>query len=208
MIDFPAVATVAAVYASGVVIPGPNFVAVTHRAVTSRRSHSLALVAGIVLVNLFWASSAILGVAAVFAVFPWISLAVKSIGAGYLIWFGLRLLLRSPTALPHETRVSSDRAWLAFRQGVAVNIVNPKSIAFYAAVFSAAAPKHVETPTFVAMLACVGLIAGLWYGAVALFFSQPVVSRWFERRAVAFNRTCGVVLVSVGVKQALSLDTA
>lgn len=77
MIDMQAVLAVFTVYIVGVVIPGPNFVAVAHKAVSARRSEAFALVAGIVLVNLFWASSALLGVGIIFALFPWLALAVK-----------------------------------------------------------------------------------------------------------------------------------
>jgi threonine/homoserine/homoserine lactone efflux protein len=48
-IDTAAVLAVAAIYALGVIIPGPNFVAVTHTAVSASRIEALALVAGIVL---------------------------------------------------------------------------------------------------------------------------------------------------------------
>ncbi len=145
MIDLSAVATVFSVYAVGVVIPGPNFVAVVHRAVSGGRSDTLALVAGIVTINLFWATCAILGIGMVFAVFPWLAVGVRLAGAAYLVWFGLRLITRAQandiaTAQPRKTPLF--RA--AFRQGVATNIANPESIAFYAAVFSSAAPAHVS----------------------------------------------------------------
>ncbi|MBD9609153.1 LysE family translocator, partial [Pseudomonas sp. PDM08] len=44
MIDGSAVLTVFLVYLAGVVIPGPNFVAVVHKAVAATRSEALALV--------------------------------------------------------------------------------------------------------------------------------------------------------------------
>lgn len=53
MIDFSAVAAVFSVYIVGVVIPGPNFVAVAHKSVSATRPDAFALVAGIVVVNLF-----------------------------------------------------------------------------------------------------------------------------------------------------------
>ncbi|MGF6545531.1 LysE family translocator [Paraburkholderia youngii] len=93
MVDWSAIAIVFSVYAAAVVIPGPNFVAVTHKAVAGRRSDALALVAGIVTVNLFWATCAILGIGMVFAIFPWLAVGVRLAGAAYLIWFGLRLVV-------------------------------------------------------------------------------------------------------------------
>ncbi|MET0505288.1 MAG: LysE family transporter, partial [Luteibacter sp.] len=70
MIDWAAIATVFSVYAVGVVIPGPNFVAVAHKAASTSHREALAMVGGVVVVNLFWASCAILGIGIVFATFP------------------------------------------------------------------------------------------------------------------------------------------
>src|SRR5260370_5186008 len=76
VIDSSAVLAVFSVYVAGVVIPGPNFVAVAHKAASSTRTEALAVVAGIVLVSLFLATCPILGVGIVFAAFPWMALVV------------------------------------------------------------------------------------------------------------------------------------
>ncbi len=82
---------------------------------------------------------------------------------GYLIWFGARLIIGSGktpviTSQQRQTITLKD----AFTQGVATNIANPKSVAFYAAIFSASAPSHFDAATFIAMLAMVGIVASLW----------------------------------------------
>lgn len=203
MIDSSAVATVFSVYSAGVVIPGPNFVAVVHKAVAGRRFDALALVAGIVTVNLFWATCAILGIGIVFAIFPWLAVSVRLAGAAYLIWFGLRLVVSAgtgDTAPPHRRKTPLFRA--AFLQGVATNIANPKSIAFYAAVFSSAAPAHVSTPTFFAMLATVGATATCWYGAVALVLSHAAIAMAYRRAKAWIDRACGGLIVALGIRQA------
>jgi threonine efflux protein len=204
MIDSSAVTTVFLVYAAGVVIPGPNFVAVVHKAVSGRRSDTLSLVAGIVTVNLFWATCAILGIGIVFDVVPWIAIVVKLVGAAYLVWFGLRLVTRAQitnVAIIHPLKAPSPSA--AFFQGVATNIANPKSIAFYAAVFSSAAPAHVSTPTFFAMLATVGATATCWYGAVAIVLSHPTIATAYRRSKVWIDRACGCIIVALGIRQAV-----
>lgn len=203
MIDSSAVATVFSVYAAGVVIPGPNFVAVVHKAVSGRRADTLALVAGIVTVNLFWATCAIFGIGMVFAIFPWLAVAVRLAGAAYLIWFGLRLVVSaraSHIAAPHPPKSPLFRA--AFLQGVATNIANPKSIAFYAAVFSSAAPAHVSTSTFFAMLATVGATATCWYGAVALVLSHAAIATAYRRVKAWIDRVCGGLIIVLGIRQA------
>lgn len=202
MIDAHAVLTVFVVYLAGVVIPGPNFVAVVHKAVAGTRSQALALVAGIVLVNLFWSICAIAGIGFVFAAFPWAALVVKMLGAAYLMWFGLRLLIKAgkQVARPGNDDVSGH--WRqSFFQGLITNIGNPKSMAFYAAVFSAAAPAHESIGTFVSMLAVVVVVSMVWYGMVASALSQPRIAIAYQRRKKAIDRLCGGLIVCLGIRQ-------
>lgn len=203
--DAAAVWGVALVYLPGVMIPGPNFVAVTHRAVTASRREALALVGGIVCVNLLWAASALLGVAAVFKTFPLLAEGMRWLAVAYLAWLGLRLLL-APGTPPAERCGQPRKPSLrrAFVEGVAVNIVNPKSMAFFAAVFTAAVPEQPDPATLLAMLATVAVVASTWYGLVASVLSVPRVAAAFLARFHAFNRACGACLLGLALKQALA----
>jgi threonine efflux protein len=177
VVDSSAVLAVFSVYVAGLVIPGPNFVAVAHKAASSTRSEALAVVAGIVLVSLFWATCAILGVGIVFAAFPWMALVVKIAGAGYLIWFGGRLIVKARAGeLGAPGAGVQGGVRKAFAQGFATNITNPKSVAFFAAIFASAAPAHVSPATFLAMLSMVAVVATTWYGFVALVLSHGGVA--------------------------------
>lgn len=201
MIDSSAVVAVFSVYVAGVMIPGPNFVAVAHKAASGTRSDALALVAGIVVVSLFWATCAILGIGIVFAVFPWLALAVKIAGAAYLLWFGLRLIVKARDISEGDGGMNPVRSRSAFLQGVATNISNPKSIAFFAAIFSAATPAHVSFETFSAMLGMVAITAGGWYGFVALILSQATMASGYRRFKKWIDRVCGAAIVGLGIRQ-------
>jgi threonine/homoserine/homoserine lactone efflux protein len=202
MFDSAAVVTVFWVYLAGVVIPGPNFVAVVHKAVASTRAEALAVVAGIVTVNLFWASCAITGLGLVFAAFPWAALVVKVLGAAYLMWFGVRLIINAgkhPSPQAGESANGSIRK--SYLQGVVTNIGNPKSVAFYAAVFSAAAPAHVSVSTFASMLAVVVVVSSSWYGLVAMTLSKSSISSAYQKARTVIDRLCGGLILGLGVRQ-------
>ena len=202
MLDSTAVFTVFWVYLAGVVIPGPNFVAVVHKAVAGTRSEALALVAGIVVVNLLWSGCAITGLGLMFAAFPWAALIVKILGAAYLMWFGVRLIVRAgkhPASRTDEEPAGS--AFRSFLQGVVTNIGNPKSMAFYAAVFSAAAPAHVSVSTFASMLAVVVVVSLTWYGLVALTLSQARIASAYQQARKVIDRLCGGLILGLGVRQ-------
>ncbi|MGS1001081.1 LysE family translocator [Burkholderia glumae] len=203
LIDWQAIVAVLSVYVVGVVAPGPNFVAVAHKAASSTRPAALALVGGIVSVNLFWASCAILGVGIVFTAFPWIALLVKLAGAGYLVWFGSRLIVKAkaaPSVSPAAGATDANHR-RAYMQGVATNIANPKSMAFFAAVFASATPAHVAWPTFGAMLSVVLVVSSSWYGCVALVLSHPEVAGAYRRGKAWIDRACGGVIIALGVRQ-------
>ncbi|MDQ0626875.1 threonine efflux protein [Burkholderia sp. OAS925] len=202
MIDSSAVLGVLSVYVAGVVIPGPNFVAVAHKAASTTRTEALAVVAGIVLVNLFWASCAILGVGIVFAAFPWLAFAVKMAGAAYLIWFGGRLIFKASAGNSQQiAQAPGGSLRQAFAQGFATNIANPKSVAFFAAVFSSAAPPHESVGTFLAMLGMVFVVASSWYGFVALTLSHARIASAYRRSKAWVDRVCGGVIIALGVRQ-------
>ena len=202
MLDSTAVLTVFWVYLAGVVIPGPNFVAVVHKAVAATRSEALALVAGIVVVNLLWSGCAITGLGLMFAAFPWVALIVKILGAAYLMWFGVRLIVNAgkhPASKADEEPAGSVRK--SFLQGIITNIGNPKCMAFYAAIFSAAAPAHVSVSTFASMLAVVVVVSLTWYGLVALALSQSRIASAYQKARTVIDRLCGGLILGLGVRQ-------
>lgn len=202
MLDSTAVLTAFWVYLAGVVIPGPNFVAVVHKAVAATRSEALALVAGIVVVNLLWSGCAITGLGLVFAAFPWAALIVKILGAAYLMWFGVRLIVNAGKHRDSPADTGPVRSLRkSFLQGVVTNIGNPKSIAFYAAVFSAAAPAHVSVITFASMLTVVVGVSLTWYGLVALALSQSTIASAYQKARKVIDRLCGGLILGLGVRQ-------
>ena len=205
MIDFSAVFAASLVCAAGVMSPGPNFVAVTHRAVSAPRPEALALVLGIATVSTLWAGAALFGLGLLFALFPWFFWTVKLLGAAYLVWFGIQLLRRATRPLPERSAAtSSESCRRAFRDGIMTNLSNPKAMIFYASVFSAAVPAGASLPTLLAMLAAVALIGAVWYGSVALFLSNVRAVALYRAGKPLIERSCGLLLIVFGLRQALS----
>lgn len=183
--------------------PGPNFVAVTHRAVSAPRAEAMALVVGIACISGFWAGAALFGLGVVFRLFPWVFWTVKLLGAAYLGWFGLTLLRHAGRPLPARALSSARGSSLrAFRDGVVTNLSNPKAMVFYASVFAGAVPAGASTGTLVAMVSMVPVIALGWYGLVALLLSSEQASLVYRRLKPWLERGCGLLLLLFAVRQA------
>lgn len=205
MLDSSVVLSAAIVCVAGVMSPGPNFVAVTHRAISSSRSAAIAMVCGIVMVNMLWATMALFGLSLLISSVPWLYWSIKIMGAGYLVWFGIQLLRRSRKPLPPNRAIATTRATfeLALRDGIVTNLANPKSMAFYASVFSGAVPAGASAETLQVMVAMVGTISTLWYGSVALTMSAKRMADLYRNGKLIIERTCGMFLILLGGRQCL-----
>lgn len=204
MFDTTAVLSAAVVCLAGVTSPGPNFVAVTHRAISSSRVEAVTMVFGIAMVNTLWAAMALFGLNLLLTSLPWLFWSIKLMGAAYLVWFGIQLLKRSGEPLkPREASSSVSSFSSALRDGIATNLANPKSMAFYASVFSGAVPADASMETLLAMVVMVGLLAVLWYGTVALVLSANRMADLYRQGKTFVERTCGLFLILLGGRQGL-----
>lgn len=128
----PTLSTFAAFAAASLallLIPGPAVLYIVNRSVSDGRTVGLAAVGGIELANLLHALAAAAGLSAVLATSATAFNTVKWLGAGYLIFVGVRTLLRRPEAITADRMAISHRR--AFGQGVVVNVLNPKVALFF-----------------------------------------------------------------------------
>lgn len=150
---------------------------------------------------LMWA--AIAGVAAVMAAYPTAFAAVQWLGAGYLAWLGLRMLLAKPGAAP----ILEIKPYDFFRQSLAITLFNPKAIVFYMAFFPLFIdPAHHQgMTTYLAMTFTSSAIMGL-YGltSVGLTFFLAERFRAHPRLGQLLEKLAGLCLVGFGVKLAVS----
>ncbi|MGI1662863.1 LysE family translocator [Palleronia sp. KMU-117] len=94
-----------------------------------------------------------LGLGALIAAFPWVFGAIRWIGAAYLAWLAWKTL-RTPLALASAPPARPARA---FRDGLIVNLSNPKVILFILALL----PQFIDParPVLPQFLACGAVIA-------------------------------------------------
>jgi threonine efflux protein len=71
--------------------PGPNFFIISQLSLAGERHRACLVAAGITAGSTLWASSAMVGLAALLHV-SWLSLVLRLAGAAYLAWYGLKLL--------------------------------------------------------------------------------------------------------------------
>lgn len=119
-------------------IPGPAVVYILNRSVSDGRDVGLAAVLGLEVGDAIQATFAAVGLSAVLAASASLFNIVKWAGVVYLLYVGIRTLVTRPSALGEDhIHVSRKQA---FRQGIVVNALNPKTALFFLSIF----PQFVD----------------------------------------------------------------
>jgi len=182
------------------VIPGPAVLYIINRSVADGRNVALAAVAGLEIGNFMHVIAATVGLSAVIATSAAAFSVVKWIGAGYLIYIGIRTLATKPQAVSQLNDPMSRRR--AFTQGIVVNTFNPKVALFFLSFLpqfidadrgSAALQSLVLGSTFV-VLGCISdslfaILASALRGTLLRGKSLPFVQRY----------VAGSVFITLGV---------
>lgn len=115
--------------------PGPSMLYVLSRSVGQSRGAGLASALGLALGGMILAVATALGLAAVFAQFDWLVTVLRYAGSAYLVWLGLDMI-RNAHSNAQVTlaaqRVSHSSLSKIIWQGVVVEVLNPKTVLFFA----------------------------------------------------------------------------
>jgi threonine/homoserine/homoserine lactone efflux protein len=113
------------------ITPGPDMSFMLARTVAGGRMAGFACMAGASLGNIVHSALAALGISALLAASPTGFLALKLVGAGYLLWLAIGAL-RHGSGLSLEAATDEPPAfWPTFVQAFTVNLANPKVILFF-----------------------------------------------------------------------------
>jgi len=165
---------------------------------------ALGITAGSILHTLL----AALGLSALLATSSIAFAVVKWLGAAYLLYLGVRLLLEPAREIAEPAgSASRTSTGAAFRQGMLTNLLNPKVALFFLALmpqFIAAESPH-KVLAFLALGATFVTTGTVWCLCLALasgqlrrtLLSRPALGR-------VFSRVAGGLFIALGVRLALA----
>lgn len=200
----PSLLTLAGMHLLMAILPGPNTVVVSWLSATASRGDGLRAMAGVVAASLLWVVLSLLGFGTLMLEAGWLYSALRLLGAGYLIYVGIRMLRSGLRPAPPEG--GGGRPVFAgrrpFMAGLLTTLSNPKSAVFWTSAFLVAVPPHAPVWVYAAIVAIIGVQSTLWYGAVALAFSTGVARQVYLRLARWLDVVTGSVMVALGLRLA------
>jgi threonine/homoserine/homoserine lactone efflux protein len=182
-------------------IPGPAVLYIVVQSAEQGRRAGLASVGGIHVGSLVHVAAATAGLSALIVASALAFSIVKYAGAAYLIYLGVRKLLeRAPAERVEPRREPLSRA---FRRGIAVNVLNPKTALFFLAFL----PQFVDRdrgPVWSQVLVLGLLFVALGLVSDSLYaLAAGTIGGLLRRRRSALRYGSGLVYVGLGAAAAL-----
>ena len=180
--------------------PGPALLVAIQTTLSAGRQAGIAIGCGLGLMAATWTMLALLGLEAIFQIVPWAYTVAKLVGAIYLVyiawgmWRGAR----------NEVKMKVTPARHAFRQGFLINVLNPKSVFFAAAVLIVIFPANMTLAENTAVVINHLVVEVLFYIGLAFAMSTPAVRNRYLQAKVYLDRAASVILGGLGIRLLIS----
>jgi threonine/homoserine/homoserine lactone efflux protein len=192
------------------ITPGPDTAYIVGRSVQMGWRGGAAAALGISAGCLVHVFAAAIGLSALLAASSVAFTAIKLIGAAYLLYIGIRMLLARPTAsddAPNTGTADMLSLRQVFWQGALTNVLNPKVALFFLAFL----PQFVavDAPSKAVAFIALGFIfifnGTMWCLGVAAFAAKAAGRFRQSSRAVLWiNRALGGVFIALGIRVAMT----
>lgn len=181
------------------VIPGPTILLVISYALGQGWRTALPMAIGVALGDFTAMTVSMLGLGAVLAASATVFTALKWIGAGYLVYLGLKLW-RAGGRLDVSARTDAAPVWRMLAHAWLVTALNPKGITFFVAFLPQFLDPKADFLTQMAIFEATFLtlaFANAFGYALIASRARTVVSN--PRAIMAVNRIGGGLLIGAGV---------
>ena len=201
------VTTVMSLHILVLISPGPNFLISAKHGLSYSRHVQLATSTGIATGTLIFTTLGFLGLSAIISQSVTIYTLLKFVGAGYLIYFGLKSFVAEPKAVHVDsttTQVEGLSHTHAYRIGLLTMLSNPKAPIFFLALFTSVISPDTPLIAKLMIIVVTPCLSWCWYMIVATFFSLNQFQRLYARFQRPVNRLFGSLMITLGISIALS----
>ncbi len=180
--------------------PGPGIAAIVARVLGRGTDGAVAFIMGVAIGDVVWLSLAVGGLAVLAQTFHGVFVAIRFLGAAYLLYIAWKMWTAPVAATAIEAATARESRLKLFLTGLAVTLGNPKVIVFYLALL----PNLVD----LASLGAIGFfeLVGVTLAVLAFVFAGYVLLAARARRlftsprAMRFvNRSAGTLMAGAAV---------
>jgi threonine/homoserine/homoserine lactone efflux protein len=181
--------------------PGPAFLVAVQTSLSQGRMAGIAVGCGLALMASLWTGMALLGLEAVFRLSPWAYGAVKIVGAAYLLYIAWQIWNHADAPLSAELEPARRTFRRGFMiQGFMINVLNPKSVLFAAAVLVVIFPSDMSLAASSIVVVNHFVVEVAFYSALAAIISTPAVRDRYLGVKAWLDGAAALVLGTLGLR--------
>ncbi|WIO74347.1 LysE family translocator [Porticoccaceae bacterium LTM1] len=188
-----------------IMAPGPDVVFLVAQSVRHGRLAGLATALGLALGNLVHTLAAALGVSIIFQTSALAFMALKIIGALYLLFLAYKIFRPASQTDSEEIQTTQISSRGLLVRGLLMNIFNPKVALFFLAflpqfVISQDGPVWIQMGLLGVVFTLLVVLVFGGIGMLAGTFSQALKTKRFAKAGQWANRAVGLVFVGLAVR--------
>jgi len=190
--------------------PGPDFVVAVRNSIVYSRLSGVMTAFGFAVGVAVHVTLALVGIVAIIAGSTLLFSMLKYIGAAYLFYMGIQALrskgfdedkVRNRNFEKKNKPFSPIKS---FMSGFITNVFNPKATIFFLAIFSQFIGPEVSVSIQILYAGTCVTMTFLWFSFVSIVLTYPPIRTRFMRATKWLDRVCGVLLIGLGIKLALT----
>lgn len=190
-----------------ILTPGPDTLYVLGRSLAQGASAGVASSMGICAGALLHTFAAALGLSVVLASSAMAFTVLKFLGAAYLLYLGVRMLLSKTEDHAVQSTFQEAGFWKIFRQGMLTNVLNPKVALFYLAFMPQFIDPNSSAKFFAFLLLGSSFIAAGISWCLIIAFGAAALGARIKKNAkfsAVLQRVAGTMFVLLGLRLASS----
>ncbi len=191
------------------IAPGPDLLFIFSKTISGGKKVGIAASLGVCSGAMLHVVIAAIGLSAILVTSAIAFTFVKIIGVGYLLYLAYQAFRSSGLAFEEEeeNQNNNESIWSAFKQGILIDILNPKVALFFMAFLPQFLREgHGSNASQLFLLGLIVIIIAIIVEITFVIFASKISRKFRENKQYGLwlDRVVGTVFVGLGVKLAVS----
>lgn len=181
---------------AALVSPGPAMICAMQASLSHGRAAGTKVGLGLATIASVWVVLALFGFDVLFEIYPWLYFGAKIVGGAYLIYIAFMMWKHASDGLHQESRVIRR----PFVHGALINLLNPKSVLFGAAMLVVIFPPGMSLPQILFVGANQLVVESMFYAFIAFGFSTRTMAGGYLRAKKYIDRMAAMIIGILGLR--------
>ena len=185
------------------ITPGLDTTLIIRTATVENQNKAFQTALGICTGCIVWGIIVACGLGALLATSEFAFNLLKWIGAAYLAWLGLQLLIKPRSSLENKVELQKAQNW--FLKGFLCNMLNPKVGIFYVTFLPQFVPLTGNTVLWILGLVAIHVVLGIVWSTMLIFMMKPI-SKFLKQPKIVkrLDQVTGAIFLAFAFKLLLS----